>query len=574
MDTKKRYRNKNPKNIGFLKEEYELLSVCLAFRTLEEQADIYIRQYGAKTPLDRVISRLNDFIRRGLLIEENEFRSSILKILPARPKKEEAGKIEVICIPTANRPSELERLMKSLVDHLAKYDRAPEIVVADDSDDGRTKENLAILEKNRLSYKGIITHLDKKAREKLAAEISKKCAAPLETLLFTLCGDESFPNRLGALRNSIILYSAGKKILMLDDDVVMNLHVRPDEKSSDICITSSYSNGHFYFKDFQSSASFFPEIETDYLSLHEQNLGKNVSEILYEYSEKLRFDGGPGGLTGSAFNSLYRCSEPESKVRLGYSGSIGASWSRFHSVFDTGGETAHGLFGSTETEYNMNTETPFVSRLVPPTLYYGSTCIGLNISIDVRDFVPPFPPLFRGSDNVFGLIMNKIYPTSFSFHIPVGVEHDRSGLRTRDHSPFAYHGTIASLTKTAISSFKPDDSLSPKDKVSSLGRYLVELGAMPVEGIEALVRQITLSTLPVIKSYSKLVSACYPQAPSWWTEDIDDYAKTGIDSINFFFDVPEWNKPGANAWKEFQMWLTKYGNTLIWWSEMFKVAQR
>src|SRR6266404_4686372 len=130
-------------------------------------------------------------------------------------KKEQ---IEVIGIPTANRPLELDRMLTSFILNVTRYGRLPEFVVSDDSQNNNLPGNAEVISKHQKTYAGKITHLHFETRKKLADDIANDSDVPPAAARFAVCGDDTSPVRIGAPRNAILLYAAGKKILFVDDD--------------------------------------------------------------------------------------------------------------------------------------------------------------------------------------------------------------------------------------------------------------------------------------------------------------------------------------------------------------------
>lgn len=580
MNKEMRYRNKNPQKNSFGRDDWELISVCYAFRTLPEHADIYIKQYG-KSASDKAftVRRLEALRDRGFLVSDEEFRREIRS--GGRPSLsiDEPAPISVIGIPTANRPEDLERMLSSLFAHLARYGRAPEIVVADDSDTATLAINREAIDKFQRDYKGKIVHLDPSARGTMATNLSAKSGVAFDVTSFAVMGDQRHPNRTGALRNSILLRAAGRKLLMLDDDVIARFHAPHGSSGSaaELLVTSSYSSGHHYFEKLEDAFGHFPSVEVDFVGAHEARLGSQTGEVLGQHDgdDSMRFDPEPGGMTGPLFNALKKASEPASKVRLTFAGSVGSSWSKYQLPFDTSKPRPHDLPGATRDAYARNKTTPFVSRMTEPRLYYGSTSVGLNMGIDARELPAPFPPLYRNQDNVFGLIMNKVYPSSFSFHLPLGIEHARSGARPRESRLFANLETTAFVTRCLIGTWNASEGVSPKDALKALGEHLVRYGQMSAEEIETAARYETMATINTMRPYSLLVRAYFSDSPSWWLEDIDAIwrksASEHVNSLSFLSDLSDSSSDGS--WKLFQEWIAAFGSVICAWPDMYEAAR-
>lgn len=480
--------------------------------------------------------------------------------------------IEIIGVQTADRPPELARMLSSLIPHLKTYGRKPKIIISDDSSIENFSTNSANIEKYRKDYVGDIVHLSEKDRKDFADKIASKSGIAKDIVYRALCKGDKKTNYCGAGRNTLLLMAAGKKLLMLDDDVTLITYDNPF-KHSGLEFSSSYQDGYSYFDSYEQASNFFPKIEIDYIGLHEKHLGQKVKDVIDDYDKQPSVNKLPTGSSPIMLNKI-KTLDDKARIRVTHSGSVGDSWARYHSSLDASDRRPHDLFGQDEEQYIKNTTTPFVSRIDDcDTLYHGPVCVSLNIGLDLTDIVPPFTTMYRGQDNIFGLIMYRTNQNSFSFRYPVGIDHHRGEPRKRNLDPYAHMSTVSLPMKIAINSCFPlKQSDTPELAIISLGEELIDFSMKPTEEVEALIGSYMhkqASGLSQLYAYFKNYYASI--APKWWHDDIvRTMAKRRGSEI--FLDAPEWSSDGADGWNSFKIWVKEYGEILKYWPVMFKSA--
>lgn len=547
----------------------ELLRSCFTFKTLDEHAEFFVR--FRNLPLSQkktTLERLYSFYASGLLIEEDALRSQIFQDL--QPSLEETSKIEVIGIQTAGRTVELDRMLESLIANLTKFNKNPEIVVSDDSKPPDLLLNIETIVRHQKTYTGKITHLTWDMRRGMADEIAEKSGISQDICRFIFCPEVTGVSRLGAGRNSLLFHAQGKKILMLDDDVIIRTH-RPINKKNGLTLSSSFQNGYSYFSDRQEAFEYFPLEETDYIGSHEQWLGRKASDILTQFGrESVIFESLPGGLSPSLVHQTINASHSNARIFLTHSGSIGDSWSRCHSNFDASPRRPHDLFGTSNAEFLSNMETPFVSRIDDThVLYQGSACIGLNMAIDGRDFIPPFPPLYRGQDNVFGWLTSQILPSHFSFRTPTAIEHIRPEVRKRNPDEFGHLSTLGVVTRIVLELCLDNTSKEPAEKLKMIGNNLINFSKTSSEDIEILIISEISKRVNAMSYFASTMKAHYQKTvPEWWLIHISELISSIKRRMSDISSQPLLSdQPGI----DFRKWLSDLGTAFMYWPDILKI---
>jgi hypothetical protein len=486
--------------------------------------------------------------------------------------------IEIIGIPTANRKDELRRALESFTKNVQSYGRTPEFVIADDSRDEALVMNKAVLEEFRHIYKGKITHLDSEARLELADKTAQQSGVKQSIVRFALCGDRSYPVRTGALRNSILIYGAGKKILFVDDDVICNIHSMPggEDPEKNLFLTSGPPRRWWYFKSYSEALSFFPEVKKDYIGLHETLLGKSAEDVLSNYRKEglvISFDKEPGG-TSPALRAKIERDATETKIIATYTGAVGDTWIRIHAPTQISSfDREHNLWGSSAAEYDRNISSPFVGRSSPTyALYSGPLSTSLNLGIDAQKLTPPFAPLYRGQDGIFSFLLNTYFPNSISAYIPFLIEHKRLKSHAPERDITKFPCGIGRLTIAAMKTgTKP--SYDPQENLKEIGQNLKQLSSLAVEELETMMRsEISRSLLKIPDNLAVLQR--HLKGPEYWQNDLEKSASHAVEigksgQAPLFWDVEGWDPREQRTWLAFQDWLSKFADVLMYWPDMF-----
>ena len=119
-------------------------------------------------------------------------------------------------------------------------------------------------------------------------------------------------------------------------------------------------------------------------------------------------------------------------------------------------------------------------------------CMAGHIGLDNRDILPPFMPVQRGSDSIFGLVLQTCFRDSYSAHIPWAIHHSPDQPR-RQYFEGLWKQLAgvqtAHVLEVMIRSFQtPTAGMDAQKALRRLGQYLGDLGTMPLEDFEEFLR--------------------------------------------------------------------------------------
>jgi len=159
-----------------------------------------------------------------------------------------------------------------------------------------------------------------------------------------------------------------------------------------------------------------------------------------------------------------------------------------------------------------------------PTFSAGPFCMTTFLGFDNRMLLPPFFPVQRNSDGIFGLLLQKCVEGSRVAFLPSALLHrpvaprafapdeiwtDTGGVRMADvviACVLAHDGGRAPLTDAT--------------RLVQLGQYLRGLGALTLSDFEAQVRRMqqyrTMAFITVLESQLQM----YGASPRFWADDV------------------------------------------------------
>lgn len=476
----------------FAIEDAQLLMTCDTYRSLEEHAEQWsrrtekkaIEQLEGKTPgwfsslirkaeevtptdprkREGALEQLSRFAAEGWLTSSRE----LARQCAATVRGEEAKPITTVGFTTRNRPKELERAIRSYAENFRAFERTAGLTLIDDGpSDTETREladSLAKAEGVEIRVAG------RSDREQWARALAKESGVAPETTRFALLGDERCPVTTGSARNSLLLDSVGEAYLLADDDGVCRTARCPEEEDG-WALSSQADPTQFWF--YESRKKLHERVtfeEADLLGLHEQLLGKEAGALFAEDAEpdtrfttaaldhQLRRDGarvrasmagivGDSGLGGSAY--LFR--DPWSQARITVS----------EEFFRAAVESRQVLRSTTR-----------------PTIGDGTTCMAGNLGIDHTALAPPFSPVQRNSDGIFGRLLKICFERSIMAYLPEAALHDPVETRTQSIEDYFEGLRRVRFADYLLRMFEIWDGRSTthktEDSLRSLGAFLTE----------------------------------------------------------------------------------------------------
>lgn len=438
------------------------LCMCNTFASIEEHS---LRLAAAHNVDGRTAAHwLQSAIESGIFISSPESQEIVFRCASSPIPR----KIECVAIATRNRPEMLRRLLDELDENLAEFGRKPQITVLDDSDEESSQRvNAEVIGRFKSRSGAKLLYIDQTKRKRLVEQLTQSAGLLDRTAAFALHRHPSFPFSTGAAQNALLLASAGRCMLFLDDDIRCRTTPIPG-CSNQIAVGDAHIESWFF--ESEREIEQCPFIQEDLLGLHERLLNFESADWASNLATT------PGANTNELFRRLKSGEASVVISQMGILGDTGVD-SPLPSYI-SGPETWARLVRSVNL-YNSAIKNRLILRgakcfFVTHAVHSQTHCL----AVDNQKVVPPFLPIMRGQDGLFGLLVSKCIPNSLFGVVPRAILH--SPQRAREFAPKA---AIASSSRVQLSeaimalvstySFIP--GVTASQRMGSLGRMLREL---------------------------------------------------------------------------------------------------
>lgn|GEM_PF-2578896 len=397
-----------------------------------------------------------------------------------------------IVIPTCDRPAALRRCVSTLLSNLASYGRSPRILIADGSVTRNSPvDNQDVAASFKGKYSASVALIGHEERGHLIGEL---VSAGLEegVVQFALGGVPDLSiGCFGANRNFLLLMTSGEEFVSVDDDTEMSFASGSQFRLGSVA-EDSVKHGDLdpfmqvtVYHDRQSlqeSVEFGP---LDFIGAHESILGARVAEFS-PFDER-------------AIAARTADSPAESgRVVLTLSGLAGdCGWGTPSQYLFISKESLEGLAISNEVYLESITSRDLVQLTTTLTLSQRTDYLmATAFAADNRTMLPPFIPVGRGEDSVFGRVVQNTQHDVWFGHLPHAIFHGPVGRRR-----FARGEIIRSAATTDLSSLMcamveqatvkqfPTRGRDVPGSLRELGRSLSAFGAMSIRAFQECIRE-------------------------------------------------------------------------------------
>lgn len=543
---------------------------CSAFRPPEAQIDHLCRELGLPTERRGALrSLLDGLLEDGILASDR----SIVDALRQRGAGGAIRRLRHVGVVTKDRPASLERCVRSYAENAEAHGRSVVFTVADQSVDPATHAaNVDVLRRLRADHGCRTLVIGEAERRAFAAALTEDERIPAELVAFALGDPLGLGCAIGANRNALVLASVGDRMVCTDDDMVCRplgglprpeLVVRAEATPVDVA----------FGWDRSVLLGAVPSLEIDALGVHERMLGRSLAAIAAGFSAV--------DLGGASLPTLREALTGDVRVRATQCGHAGDSGMGSTAWVLAQRGSAIDPWLTTEATYHAATRSREIVRST--TAYTVSDADdlmagSLGLDLDVERPVPPFFPVLRNEDGLFGSHLRLTAPESRIGFCPVALVH--APPETRANAPDA--GTRGagrlSCVDLVLLGLATAPRMSGPQRLVTLGRWFEELGGLRPAAFEAWLRdghwrRCTLE----VERLRELLEVNGDQPP-WWARDVRDYLATvgeraAMPAAHVPVELARDRGPDealAVARKLLRLW----GRLLVVWPELWAAAGR
>jgi hypothetical protein len=553
-----------------------LLDHCQKFKTLDEHLDDYLDAFPAVEP-ELVYDQLSELVESGLLVSE----TALLKICREAPRTQEQpdSGITALGVITNDRIESLQQCLAGFIENTRQHGRANNFVVMDDTRSAQNRnETRQMLVALKSRYKVEILYGGMEEKRRFAEALTATGEIPAEVVEFALFDTEQCGCSIGANRNALMLDTVGEMVFSADDDSLCRIAASPEATQDELTLDESGRFMKFwFFPERDVALQSVPLVDEDVLKIHEQLLGRSLSNCVAAYADtsRLTFETVNARQLGSIKSGL-------GKVLLTFTGVIGDSGlpAPVHYLFMN--EESRERLVQSSAAYRSALTSREILRIVDRTYIsrHGWSAAGV-FGFDNRSLLPPFMPVQRGEDDLFGFTFRACFSDGYFGFLPRAILH--SPPERRHYSPDSMVEHTSSLRTydiilACLTSFNVwHGMMDEEQRLQALGQHLMRLGSLAQEDFEEFVRMNLWRMQSDYISFAEAYLQAKAYSPAFWANDVVRQIETlrkAIPREDFIVprDLLEQHGP-AEARKLARRLVFKFGQLLDCWPRMVQTAR-
>lgn len=480
-------------------------------------------------------SRIEKIMRDGydnrLILSPADMREYITKCFGKATV--EATEVTTVAIPTRARAVSLQQAVLSVAHNRQRHNRTYEIAIMDDSESPTittdVRDRLRCISREHAVQ---IAYGDMLDRIRFASELKRESDVPPNIIDFAILNPLRYAITTGACRNALLLQTAGTIFVTVDDDTRWHLH-RHINATERVTLDSRNDPTEIWFGSTCNVNGLLATTSDDFAQLNERFLGRQVGAVLRHQNEKESWTN--RGLNEGFLRALEfgRC-----PIVLTMAGYLGDSGMGSHIGFLLrSGQTHRRLIDSTTTYEQALRDRNILRTVTEPVITTGTHCMTMGCGVDNRNLVPPFLPILRNQDMLFGLMVRMTIPGSVSAFLPVVIRHE-----PERRPPFAsVHEMVqksaimgtADIIASLLSGLEmPPEISEASDRLVWMGMFLTGLADRELGQFETAVRE---RVLRVMGRELRRIDECLEinhDGPQYWRADLEKVRERLRDRIS------------------------------------------
>lgn len=400
----------------------QAMARCDRFRTLDEHATVLLEDLGISADQKAAVRQgLEGLVARDLLRSEQQVFDLLVQSDPSTA----SGPVEMLCIRTCQRPTDLLALLRSLAGHAvaAGLDR---VLVLDDGPGRQDHQQTAqAIRQAGLPRQLEVIHIDRSRRSQILERLAERAAVDPAALRWLIDGDpDDDETSYGSNLNLALLLTAGQRFLMIDDDALLApCQIEPPAPGLDLAVEPLFKT-QFPQTEADESAQF-EAIDINPISAHAELLGQPIGAIAKRHGLQ------DGQLLDGVSPQIIHDFGMRPKVRLTTNGTLGdAGTGDLLWLYSLPAETLQGWLASPEA-YRQQVFGRRVARSVTRTRIASAVSLMTTTltGVDNRELLLPVAAKGRGEDLVFGSLIRYLYPGTPCACLPWMLPHRRTSIR-------------------------------------------------------------------------------------------------------------------------------------------------
>jgi hypothetical protein len=545
---------------------------CRTFRTLQQHVEVLTSTIpqlaGQQTDVANVLNMVKD---AGLMTSAE---STCLRLTQNVEPAVNLPPTRVFII-TCDRPAAAQRLLESML-HAGNLSRHENLFLVDDSRDPQNAElNREAATRFNLSSPKNIQYVGAEAQQQLMGALITELPEHEQGIRFLIDRQRWAEQKsYGLARTICLLLSVDCRAIVMDDDVICAAVPSP-HKSEGLTFGDSRREVDFYSSE-QDILNRTAKADFDPLTGHAQCLGLTLGQAL----QKLGID----NLTeqhlqnaNAAYLSQWQADSPILVTQSGTMGDPGTPGTQWIYTIDP--TSTQRLLASAE-----GFEGALVNRhywMGQPRPQFGKLAVMSQVTgLDNSHLLPPYFPVFRGEDYLFGAMVEHLHPHAavleYDWCVPhFPVETRRGDIHT---SPPSGKGTM-NPSKYITDRTIYESDISPETRLANLTTQVRQLCEMSDRGLQTLFRQEVAQNQSAL---AKRITNCLQDGtvrPEAWQKYLQQYIGTineAMQSTSNLADIPGItpDHDHKTVLQEFRTLVNDYSLALQSWVSVRNTAKR
>lgn len=442
--------------------------------------------------------------------------------------------------------------IESYLRNCQRHARSPEFVIADDSTIAAPTRHA--IQKIASKFPARVRYIGLAEKSRYAASLAAESHVPPGIVHFALFGDRRCTVSTGANRNCLLLDTAGRLVVSVDDDTICRIGAPSGREAEPSFFPGQDPTEFWFFADRTSAAESVEAIDMDVLACHEEILGTSVADSAT-------------GVRGRVAITLH-----------GLAGDSGMASPRYYLTL--GGASRERLVASPDAYRSAFSGREILRTVRRPAITQTPFCMTTFLGLDNRYLLPPFFPVQRNSDGILGQILSTL--GNCTAFLPWTLLHAPEPRRRWEPRTLWFSATTLRLSDLVIAAIPAKQSqaeeMSPTVQLIDLGKHLEWIGQFSYLNFEDYLREMQEQ-----RNFGYITALhgqlqYYGSSPSYWADDVTRM----IEAISAAADAEDYMTPRdlcepagrEEAGRLAQELIRKYGALLQAWPALFAAAAR
>jgi hypothetical protein len=211
-------------------------------------------------------------------------------------------------------------------------------------------------------------------------------------------------------------------------------------------------------------------------------------------------------------------------------------------------------------------------------LMHEVSCMAACMGLSNRWLVPPFLPVGRNEDGLFGAMLSAIDPTAVSCHVPYAVLHNSSRPPRYEGSrfPSATETRTADLMIALVHLWlRSANAVHPRRRLVRLGQWLRDLANLEIGAFVDVITVAVLTTRE--RELGRIAAMVEPggEWPTYWQQALRAYRRELVKNLR----RPDFPQPiefrattHVKGWRDFRTFVRSSGDLLVAWPRVWQTA--